>query len=455
VKAAQEDPLLNEKLAVRRWDDLAKDPELQTPPLDSYEQMAVNSLVQSRSVIVLHGRTYRVPAKAAVVVCVDGFDPEYLERGIKDGIIPNLAKIKHSGFHATAKCAMPSLTNPNNVSIITGSPVSAHGIVGNYILDRETGKEVMIQDDTLLRGSTILEQMSKLGVRVAAITAKDKLRAILGHGLHDAICFSAQYAASSKLGPGSIGTVEDWLGQKQPPQYSGELSLFVMDAGVRALEEDRADLFYLTLSDYIQHKYAPGTKESNNFLAALDQRIGRLMELGADVAVTGDHGMSDKSNADGTPNVLFLEDAINDKWGQGSARVIYPIADPFVIHHGALGGFVRVYLKRADDLEDVVAYCKTFPQVQFAMPSAEAAAKFEVDLEREGDIIVIASDTAAIGARKDEHDMSNLGEHRLRTHGGISEQATPLMLSRPAVGVDDGDSRQWRNFDIFDLILNH
>jgi phosphonoacetate hydrolase len=143
------------------------------------------------------------------------------------------------------------------------------------------------------------------GVRVAAVTAKDKLRRILGHGLagSGAICFSAKYAGSCSVKENGIDDVEAWVGRAQPSQYSGDLSLFVLDAGIKILEEKRADLLYLTLSDYIQHKHAPGQKESDEFLAALDQRLKDLVDLGAVVAVTGDHGMSDKCLPDGKPNV--------------------------------------------------------------------------------------------------------------------------------------------------------
>ena len=287
MREAEKDPWLENKLAVRRWDDRAKDPEIETPPPSHFEDMTIRSLVNSRSQIELHGRTYKLRTRPTVAVCVDGFDPEYLDQGLEDGIIPNLAALKQNGFHATAKCAMPSFTNPNNVSIITGVPISEHGIVGNYFLDRESGEEKMILDDSLLIGSTILEQMSKRGVRVAAITAKDKLRKILSHGLESAICFSSEKAGSCTLEENGITDVETWIGRPQPSQYSGELSLYVMDAGIKLLEDGTADLFYLTLSDYIQHKHAPGSKESNEFLLAFDQRIGRLVELGAQVAVTG------------------------------------------------------------------------------------------------------------------------------------------------------------------------
>lgn len=287
MQAAQQDPLLNAKLSVRRWDDEAKDPLMQTPPLSHFADMATMSLMKSRGSIELHGRTYALPKMPTVVVCVDGFDPEYLEQGITDGLLPNLASFVNAGFHATAKSAMPSFTNPNNVSIITGVPVSIHGIGGNFFLDPKTGQEAMILDDTLLRGPTILELMSKRGVRVAAVTAKDKLRAILSHGLENAICFSAEKSASCTLEKNGIADVEKWPGQSQPSQYSGELSLFVLDAGVKLLAEKKADLFYLTLGDFVQHKHAPGSKEANLFMSALDERIGKLVNLGAQVAVTG------------------------------------------------------------------------------------------------------------------------------------------------------------------------
>ncbi|KAF3011881.1 hypothetical protein E8E14_007570 [Neopestalotiopsis sp. 37M] len=328
--------------------------------------------------VILHGRSYALPKQPTVVICVDGFDPEYLEQGLSDGILPNLAQFVQNGFHATAKSCMPSFTNPNNVSIITGQPPSVHGIAGNYFLDRATRKETMIQDDSLLRGSTILEQMSLRGVRVAAITAKDKLRRILAHGLRlgvsgEAVCFSSEAAGRCTFSENGIEAVEEWVGRKAPSQYSGDLSLYVLDAGVKLLEEKRADLLYLTLSDYIQHKHAPGAPEANEFIAALDCRIGRLVELGAVVGVTGDHGMSSKCETDGAPNILFLEDALVEKWGTGCARVICPITDPFVKHHGALGSFVRVYVQDPDDILDMIDFCKSLSHVELVYDAKEAA----------------------------------------------------------------------------------
>ena len=454
VREAQKDPLLEAKLAVRRWDDQAKVPGATTAPLSSYESLAVQSLLASSSSVSLHGKKYRIPQRPVVVVCVDGFDPAYLNEGIQAGILPNLENFMQSGFATIAKSCMPSFTNPNNVSIISGMPPAVHGIAGNFFLDPETKEEHMIQDDAFLRGSTILEQMENLGVRVAAITAKDKLRKIIGHGLKSSICFSAERASSCTVEENRISNVEDWLGTKAPPQYSGELSLFVLDAGIQLLQEDRGDLFYLTLSDYIQHKHAPGSKESDAFLGALDQRLGQLVELGATVAVTGDHGMNDKCGLDGKPDVLYLQDELELKFGKDSVRVICPITDPFIRHHGALGSFVRIHFRKQLNLQEVVDYCQAYSQVEVALPKENAVKEFELPLDREGDIVVVARKHTVIGGRKDEHDLSNLGDHRLRSHGGLSEQAIPLILSVPVEDKVSALAKPWRNFDIFDLALN-
>lgn len=411
--------------------------------------------------IILHGRIYSLPTRPTVVICIDGFDPTYLHQGIEDGILPNLKSFVTEGFSVTAKCAMPSLTNPNNLSIITGAPTSIHGMSGNYYLDTKTGEEVMITDATLLKGSTILAELAKADVQVFAITAKDKLRRILCAGLNSAkdgsVCFSAQNARDATLREHGIENVEAWLQRPQPEQYSGDLSLFVLDAGLQLLAEGRTGFFYLTLSDFIQHHHAPGSPKSNAFMAAIDSRIGNFIGLGAVVAVTGDHGMNDKCLADGTPNVLFLEDILNERWPECGARVICPIADPFVKHHGALGGFVRVHFlgEKPDENKEVeiLDYLRNLPQVEVAYTGAEAAVVFQTPPEREGDLAVVSVQHAVIGSRADEHDLSMMVDHRLRSHGGLSEQEIPVLKSEPLRGpIKKGG---WRNFDIFDVALNY
>ena len=390
--------------------------------------------------IELNGRGYRKPELPTVVICVDGFDPAYVERGIADGILPTIAGFARDGWLGTAEAAMPTFTNPNNVSIVTGAPPAVHGIAGNYYLDRETGREIMITDDRLMRSATILGLMSQAGVKVAAVTAKDKLRRMLGHGL-DGVCFSSECAATE---------IEAMVGRTRPDMYSADLSLFALDAGLRLFASGAAELLYLSLSDFIQHGHAPGEAAADSFHRGLDERVARFVEMGAVVALTADHGMNDK------PQVIFLEDELSARFGRSAARVICPITDPFVRHHGALGSFVRVYARVDHDIPAMMAATMALPGVAGVYDRATAAKRFELPYDLEADFVVLGDAATAIGAAGTEHDLSGLAGHLLRSHGGEGEQLVPFMLSRPLSGEYRlrAQTRRLRNFDIFDYALN-
>lgn len=407
--------------------------------------------------VTVNGRSYRRPRRPTVAICVDGFDPAYLEQGLKSGILPNLARFKAQGFAATARGVMPSFTNPNNTSMLTGTVPAVHGISGNYYLDRRTGEEVMITDARYLRCDTILGALSRSGVRVAGITAKDKLKEIIGHGMRDGIVFSSEKARDANMANAGIADVEAFVGRGTPDQYDPDLSYFVLDAGAKLLQQRAADLLYLSLSDVIQHSYAPGEPEADQFMAQIDRRIGRLAELGAVVGVTGDHGMNDKSRPDGSPNVIWLEDVLNTGFGAGSVRVICPITDPFVRHHGALGSFVRVYLKRDPGRRDaMMAATRALPGIELVLTGAEAAHRFETPLEYEGDFSVLADRHTVIGSAAALHDLSGLKGRRLRSHGGLWEQHMPFLISAPLTPTYQAKAARGdiRNFEVYDYLLN-
>lgn len=390
--------------------------------------------------IELNGRRYRMPERPTVVICVDGCDPAYVERGIEDGVFSTIGGFARDGFLGAADAAMPTFTNPNNCSIVTGVAPAVHGIAGNYCLDRETGRAIMMTDPGLMRSETILGLMSQAGVAVAAVTAKDKLRRLLGRGL-DGICFSSECADAE---------AEAMVGRGRPDMYSADLSLFVLDAGLQLLERGAAALLYLSLSDYVQHGHAPGTPEADAFHRALDGRVARFVELGAAVGLVADHGMNEK------PRVVFLEDELNGHFGAGAARVICPITDPFVRHHGALGSFVRVYAGNAGEIPAMMAASAALPGVAAVLDRAEAARHFEMPFDREADFVVLGDTATALGAERADHDLSGLAGHRLRSHGGQGEQRVPFILSRPLTPEyrHRADSGGLRNFDIFDFALN-
>jgi phosphonoacetate hydrolase len=235
-----------------------------------------------------------------------------------------------------------------------------------------------------------------------------------------------------------------------PSVYSAALSEFVFVAGVKLMERERPDLMYLSTTDYIQHKAAPGTPAANDFYAMMDAHLARLDELGATVVVTADHGMNAKHDAAGRPNVIYLQDAIDAWIGKDMARVILPITDPYVVHHGALGSFALVYLAEADrrPVADLIA---STPGIEAVLTRTEAAARFELPPDRIGDLVVVSQLDTVIGTAHDRHDLSGL-DVPLRSHGGISEQKVPLLINRQV--RDQPGTRRWRNFDAFDLGLN-
>ena len=407
----------------------------------------------------VNGTEYRRPERPLVVVCIDGGDPAYIGHGLEAGILPNIARYMREGFHTVAEGTMPSFTCPNNMSIVTGRPASVHGISGNFYLDRATGEPVVMTGPELLQVNSVMSEFSRAGLRVASVTAKDKLRRQLQKGMdlsNGSVSFSSQHADRCTMEENGIEDALGYVGQPLPDMYSADLSLFVLDAGLKLLEERRPDMLYLSLTDYIQHAYAPGHPEADRFYAEMDARFGRLEELGAAVALTADHGMNDKSNEDGTPCVVWLEDILDREFGRGACTVICPITDAFVGHHGSLGGFVRVYCRDGARPERVVEAIQDVPGLERVLSREAVSREFDLPFDTEGDLAVLGDERTVIGSREADHDLSGLRGHRLRTHGSTHEAQVPILLSRP---VSDAYARraeeaQLHSYEAFDYALN-
>ena len=402
--------------------------------------------------IEVNGRSYRLAHQPTVVVCVDGCEPDYIAQAVAHGHTPWLKEVLATGTVLTADCVIPSFTNPNNLSIVTGVPPSVHGICGNYLFDVASGTEVMMNDPKWLRAPTLLAALSNTGQSVAVITAKDKLRKLLGHGMKG-ICFSAEKADEATEDENGIADVVERVGMPVPSVYSAALSEFVFAAGVELMShERRPDVMYLSTTDYVQHKHAPGTEGADAFYRMMDGYLGKLDAMGCTIALTADHGMNAKTKMDGTPDVVYLQDLLDGWLGAGRARVILPITDPYVVHHGALGSFATVYLPADVDSPALAARIAALRGVESVRSREEAAAFFELPVDRIGDLIVVSDRSKVIGTSAARHDLSAL-EVPLRSHGGVSEQRVPLIVNRKLNDIDP--DRRWRNFDAFDLVLNH
>ena len=398
----------------------------------------------------VNGREYRWPERPVVVVCVDGCEPDYINQAIEADVAPFLGGLNGRATCLTADCVVPSFTNPNNLSIVTGTSPAVHGICGNFFWDREAGAEVMMNDAKYLRAGTILAAFSDAGAKVAVVTAKDKLRGLLGHRLRG-ICFSSEKANHVTTAENGIDDVLGLVGMDVPSVYSAALSEFVLAAGVKLMARERPDLMYLSTTDYVQHKAAPGTAQANAFYAMMDRYLGELDAQGVTIVVTADHGMNAKTDAFGRPNIVYLQDLLDAWYGSGAARVILPITDPYVVHHGALGSFATVYLV-PERIADSAARLAALPGVELVLSRSDACARFELPPDRVGDLVILAERLTVLGSSASRHDLSGL-DVPLRSHGGVSEQRVPLIANRPASALPAG--RRWRNFDAFDLALNY
>jgi phosphonoacetate hydrolase len=408
--------------------------------------------------IEVNGRRYRLPSRPTVVVCVDGCEFDYLEAAVAAGVAPFVGKMLKGGAAFKGDCVIPSFTNPNNLSIVCGVPPSVHGICGNYFWDPDAndgaGAEVMMNDPAYLRAGTLLAAASEAGAAVAVVTAKDKLRRLLGWQLNG-ICFSAEKADTVTRAENGIDEVLDLVGLPLPDVYSAALSEFVFAAGVRLAQTRTLDLMYLSTTDYIQHKFAPGTEGANAFYAMMDGYLAKLDALGWVIGLTADHGMNAKHDPQsGEPNVIYLQDVLDEWLGARKARVILPITDPYVVHHGALGSFATVYLPREVGAAQVIERIHGLQGVEVALDNHTACERFELPNDRVGDIVVIGTKHVVLGTRRDEHDLSGLTVP-LRSHGGLSEQEVPLLFNRRIDGLPGVESgKRLRNFDIFDVVLN-
>ncbi|MEH2624818.1 phosphonoacetate hydrolase [Bradyrhizobium sp. AZCC 1719] len=410
-------------------------------------------LTRTPAFVTTNGRSYRVPNTPTVVICIDGSEPGYIERAIEKGLCPNLERILKTGTNTLALSVIPSFTNPNNLSIITGRPPAVHGIAGNFFYDREAKQEVMMNDARFLRAPTILAEFQKAGSKVAMVTAKDKLRTLLGKGLDfqkgTAIAFSSEKADKANMAENGIENVLEFVGMKLPEVYSADLSEFVFAAGVELLKTFRPDVMYLSTTDYVQHKAAPGSAIADSFYKMFDRYVGELDALGCVLVMTADHGMNDKHLPNGEPDVIYLQEILDGKFGAGMTRVILPITDPYVAHHGALGSFATVYVDN-DKRQAVLDHIKTIAGVEVAIPAEEACKRFELPADRIGDVVVLSSKHKVLGTSAAKHDLSGLTEP-LRSHGGLTEQTVPMIANRKIV-VPAG--RTLRNFDVFDVALN-
>jgi len=400
--------------------------------------------VRNADALVVNGRAYRPPRQPTVAFTIDGGDPRYLDDALQRGLMPALAGVlAGGGAYARGRGCMPSLTNPNNLAIVTGVPPSLHGVPGNHYLD-PSGEEVQLTDPGFLRAQSIHSALQNAGSRVLMVTAKDKLRRLLGAG--NVPSMSAERAHDVGLPAFDIVDVQPLVGRPHPGIYDWDLSHYAMEIGLAVHRRVGLDLLYVSLTDYVQHKEPPGGEMADCFFRRFDELLAEYVREGFLIGITADHGMNAK------PRIIYLEDVLSEQ-RVGNHRVVLPITDPYVVHHGALGAFAWIHLPLADRDRacDVLA---SLDGVEEVYTREEAAVIFEHPADRIGDLSVTSDASTALGKSLAKHDLSGITPG-LRSHGGRHEQLVPIIVSRPlqelyATRHQAGVS----NSDIHDLLLN-
>jgi len=401
--------------------------------------------------VVVNAREYRVPTRPTLVITIDGCDPRYLDDALSRGLMPRLAAmLAEGGAYARGRSQMPSFTNTNNMSIVTGATPLGHGLPGNHYLAPD-GEEVQLSDPAFLRAPSIHKVLMDHGARVLCVTAKDKLRRLLALG--DVPATSAEKAHEHGLPAYGGDDVVALVGRKNPGPYEWDMSHYALEIGL-AVSRTTAplDLLYVSTTDFVQHAEGPGGPMADQFYHRFDELLGEYLDLGYVVGMVADHGMNDKHLPNGEANVHYLEDVLAAV-GIGNAHVILPITDPYVVHHGALGAFAWVHVQ-PEDIERARAAIGALPGVEEILTREEAAVIYSHPADRIGDLSVAADAGTALGKSAAKHDLSVLAGP-LRSHGGRHEQIVPIIVSHPlAPRYAAWHQAGVENRDIHDLVLN-
>lgn len=347
-------------------------------------------------------------SRAAIIITIDGLDPEYLDACDA----PNLRALGRGGFLNVGNCMMPSVTNVNNVSIVTGRYPAEHGISSNYRKTRETGEGVYMESSEYILSETFFQRAARSGARSILSTSKDKLRTLLSDG--------ADLAISSERPP---SWAADALGEP-PPIYSLEVNGWTIRAAALALKRQPADIAYISTTDFAMHTYAPDEPQSQRHISVLDDAIGDLAADNPDAAifVTADHGMSAKTR------MTDLADALA-KRGIG-AEAVPIIKDRYTVHHNNLGGCMFIYMDTgqegmADDAADAL---RSAPGVERVYTRREAADALRLRYDRIGDLVVTGDAETVFGPKSLEGSWDDTGAGRgLRSHASAHETAIPII----------------------------
>jgi len=363
-----------------------------------------------------------------LIIVIDGCSTEYISREST----PNLYRIAEDGFYKVIESAVPSVTNVNHATILTGKFPSEHGVVGNYFYKRETGEQGFIESSNFIKAETILDIMHHRGAVTALLTVKGKVLEVFGKGVDFGI--SAEHPSEILTG---------YLDMPSPPPVGSlDANGWICNACYKLLVKDNPDVVYCTTNDYMMHNYAPETKQASDQMKEIDAWIGKIYDLdhSREIYITADHGMNKKTK-------LINLQAIMDK--NGYEVVCHPpIKDRYIENHVYQeGGILFLYFKNQQDKnkEKILSLLEEAPYVEMVYTKEEAAKQFDLPIDNIGDYVVFAAEDCAFGDLLGEE----LTTDHVRTHGSLHEREIPFI----AVNAKDAPEKYRYSRDIVKNIM--
>ncbi len=349
--------------------------------------------------------------KKVLMFLVDGFDPGY----VQPARMPRLAALMKAGASTLdGRGVLPSLTNVNHISFLTGTYPARHGLSTNFYYDRSTRTDVFMEQVSFVQEPLVFEHFKAKGWSTALVTAKEKLTKLLRRGL-DVCVDMKSHPEAYRAAAGA------------PPEiFSLEINHWVFRMAREVALRERPDFLYVATTDYPQHMLAPDAPDMQRYLAASDEALGRLLDVYDPaetlVILTADHGMNAKLRSVSPVGVL-AEAGIR-------THGVPLIRDGLYAHHRDLGGALYLYFDDPGAAREARTLLARTEGIDEVVPNAEAG-RDHLPPERVGDLICWAARDVALGVWTD--GPATRSEAGLRSHGSKHEQRIPMLLAGPGV----------------------
>lgn len=348
--------------------------------------------------------------KKLLIIVIDGCAIDYISRENT----PNFYRMAKRGFCKCVKSAIPSVTNVNHATILTGEFPLKHGVVGNYYYNRETGEQGFIEEAGYMKVDTIMDLYKKNGKSTALLTVKGKVLQVFGSGVKFGI---------SVQKPNEI--LIRYLDMEMPPEVGTlEANIWILEACHNLIKKNNPDLVYCTTNDYMMHNYAPDTKEGMQQMKDMDKWIGKIYDLDPtrEIYITADHGMNKKSKIVNLQNIM-------DK--KGYEVVCHPpIKDRYIENHiYQEGGVLYLYFSEnaIENKEAIIKFLEDQEFIETIYTNKEAERKYGLPSDNIGEYVVFAKADWAFG----EVEGDSIITDSVRTHGSIHEREVPLIAVNP------------------------